>query len=281
MKEENHSEERLLIAKNLSGEASPAEKEALSDWIGASQQNEKIFQELKKAYELSARYKPGAGRSLGIDVDQEWNRFIEKAERGSTGRILEFPSRQGTFPMALRIAAAALIIVASGLVINYFVQADDRVFVTAESTQIVVLPDGSRVFLNRNSKLTYKKSYGKENRDVILSGEAFFEVEGDPQNPFTVQLKDAEITVLGTSFNVRAYDEMQSLEVTVETGVVNLAPKEIAETLELRAGDKGIFERKDQILLAEKNEDANYLAWKTKKITFDGNSLMSAAKTLE
>jgi transmembrane sensor len=83
----------------------------------------------------------------------------------------------------------------------------------------VTLPDGTRVWLNADSRLTYPVSFNGAKREVELSGEAYFEVAHDASRPFVVSVRDAKVNVLGTRFNIRAYDA-QPLETALLEGAV-------------------------------------------------------------
>jgi len=114
---------------------------------------------------------------------------------------------------------------------------------TDQQTQAVSLPDGSVVLLNQNSELEYQKDFS--DRQVTLRGEAFFKVQ-KAKEPFVVSTSNGQITVLGTSFNVKEDD--QQLEVEVETGSVQLKVKD--QISKLKRGEsavyndvKGLFEK--------------------------------------
>lgn len=280
MNEENHSVNQDLIAKHLAGEATVAEEKLLQEWIAISNENEILYQKFKNAFELSGKhYKPGAHQSIDIDVDQEWHHFEKSVDESKKTIPLKSIIIQG--PALFRIAAALLFILAAGFVINYLITRNaEQVFQTAENTEEVLLPDGSTVVLNRNSTLSFTKAYGDENREVVLSGEGFFEVVANPQQPFIIKLDQAEVTVLGTSFNINGYAVGEELEVVVTTGVVKLAPYEAAKAIELKAGERGVFKKQQKILISSLNENTNYLAWKTRKIVFAESSLASVAEIL-
>ena len=93
-------------------------------------------------------------------------------------------------------------------------------------------------------------------------------------------MDQAEITVLGTSFNVQTYKNREEVEVTVETGIVKLNPLLIDKAVELRAGEKGIFRKKEKTLISALNDDTNYLAWKTRRIIFEASDLNAVAKAI-
>lgn len=87
----------------------------------------------------------------------------------------------------------------------------------------IELADGTRILLDAGSKLTYPVQFSKKRREVTLEGEGFFEVERDESRPFIVNARHAEIQVLGTKFNVRAWEESELITVAVKEGLVSLA----------------------------------------------------------
>ncbi len=87
----------------------------------------------------------------------------------------------------------------------------------------IELADGTRIVLDAGSKLTYPAQFSNHQREVTLEGEGFFEVEKDKSRPFVVHAKNAEIKVLGTKFNVRAWKESETITVAVKEGLVSLA----------------------------------------------------------
>lgn len=130
----------------------------------------------------------------------------------------------------LAVAASLIVIVLGGLwSLRERKQPDKKELVSEISTRhgsrtMVTLPDGSVVFLNVSSKLTY--DYGKEDsRQVVLEGEAFFDVLKDEQRPFVIHTRKMDITVLGTTFNVRAYEEDKTVETSLIQGKVEVTIK--------------------------------------------------------
>lgn len=280
MSDQYHSEEAILIAKHFSGETTAAEEEALLKWIALSETNQKLYDKYKRLYDTSGEVNTrSAADVLDINIDQEWDRFVTAAEQSENTIKLKL----GAQPLRwLKIAAAFTLLIASGVVINYWLGInEDSVYQTAENTKVISMPDGSVVSLNRNSTLMVSGLYAEKNRSVKLSGEAFFEVTPDKEIPFTIELSDAEVTVLGTSFSVKNTKHKNEVEVIVETGVVTLKPKAQPQFLELKAGEKGIYRIKEDELISSANSDVNFLSWKTKKITFNDSDLKSVVQTLQ
>lgn len=102
----------------------------------------------------------------------------------------------------------------------------------------LVLADGSRVWLNSETELTYPAVFSKQERHLILKGEAFFEVARDSSRPFIVESRHNRVEVLGTRFNVSAYDECSLVKTTLLQGSVNISNGQ--DQLKLRPGEQGI-----------------------------------------
>jgi ferric-dicitrate binding protein FerR (iron transport regulator) len=113
-------------------------------------------------------------------------------------------------------------------------QPEEELFTTVETPSgqrtKIILPDGSSVWLNAQTKLTYPNRFSKENRQVKLEGEAFFEVISDAEHPFTVSSELMNVRVLGTRFNVHAYREETST-VTLIKGRVEIVTPDSSLTL--------------------------------------------------
>ena len=142
--------------------------------------------------------------------------------------------------------------------------------------KVISLSDGSKIYLNAGSELSYSKNYDSNSRKVSLNGEAYFDVKKGI-NPFIISTEYAEITVLGTKFNVRSRDD--GFEVGVNEGAVkvhnNLQSMEISkgEQIEVNPGYSKTFS-------ASKTTDF-YPGWKNNKLISDNSSLEKICKELE
>lgn len=154
------------------------------------------------------------------------------------------------------------------------------------SKSILSLPDGSVVTLNSGSSIQYTQSFGDEERKVELHGEAFLEVQKD-KKPFIISAKGTEITVLGTSFNVKAYDEEDLIETTLVSGSVKIKPdvnQKIPEVY-LKPNETVLICKKNKKnIQIELKKDINtllYTSWKDAKWIIQKEPLESIAKKLE
>ncbi|CAI2767092.1 FecR family protein [Flavobacterium collinsii] len=138
-----------------------------------------------------------------------------------------------------------------------------------DDIRLLCLSDGTRVWLNENSEIGYPIQFAKNERLVTLKGEAFFEVKRDPSRPFIITSGTIKTTVLGTSFNVKAYDDNKP-EVNVRTGKVQV--ESLKNTVLLERGDKAVY-GSDNLLLHKQKTKVLEPEWKKVLIYVDGLSL--------
>jgi transmembrane sensor len=271
-----------LMARYLTGEASAQEQKQLFTWIDASSENETNFKQFKKVFELSDQYlQRKRSEEINIDVDNEWAAFSATVENRKMRSLETDNDRDGRYKPWMKMAAAIVLLVASALGVNYFVyKTSDAVFQSGDVTLAISLPDGSKVTLNRKSKLTHSHSFNDETRVVELDGEAFFDVASNPSMPFIIQTKEGTVEVTGTSFNVEAYDSTGIVEVVVETGVVIFSVPAAKTDLELTAGNKAVYQKQTNELKRSVNDDVNFRSWETQKIVFTDAPLRQVVETL-
>ena len=147
----------------------------------------------------------------------------------------------------------------------------------------IKLPDGTQVWLSPSSVLEYPASFrGKDLREINLSGEGFFEVAHDPAHPFIIHSGNIETRVVGTSFNIQAYDNQEEINVMVVTGKVNVTNRAKVENVELVANQRAVFYRKTTarvkqetdtiaapIMLKRKKGEFEYKAQRLQKVIDD------------
>lgn len=131
----------------------------------------------------------------------------------------------------------------------------------------VILSDGTKVWINSDSKLEFPDRFHKNVREVKLTGEAYFEVIADPQKPFYVQVGEAKVQVLGTAFNVSAYQEDQQVEVALLRGKVgfNLPNNEYV----LVPGEIATWDKGDREATLRKGNVESIIDWKTGRFNFE------------
>lgn len=217
------------------------------------------------------------GNNKKINVDKAWNSIYSRIEENG---LLSKPGRiESRYNMRtfIRIAAAAVIIIGLGTTMFYLNSTGvftKKIIVAANSLERnieVSLPDGSKVYLNRNSELSYNKNPGQSSRYVSLKGEAFFDIKRDPSKPFIIDAGKARVKVLGTSFSVLTSNSINAVEVFVKTGSVMVSDNSGTQNLVLEPGFIGTMDSKSSTKAV--NEDPNYLSWNTDTLVYEGKTL--------
>jgi ferric-dicitrate binding protein FerR (iron transport regulator) len=223
----------------------------------------------KEWEELTSRFKD-------INVDKAWDKLHSRLD--NEGLITSTPVRVIN-PMRIFYRAAAVIVLLVGIGAGFLYITrqgllNDKIVVASGNDQRnveVTLPDGSKVWLNRNSRLTYTPDHGKETRNVSLSGEAFFDIAPDASKPFVIDAGKASVKVIGTSFNVITSNTLDNVEVYVRTGKVMLSDPSGSGSIVLEPGFVGTIGSEGAVSMV--NENRNYMAWKTDTLVFEGAKL--------
>ncbi len=279
----------ILFSKYFAGECNEAEMEKLNKLITGKNTTHLLFNELQKDRELIDKYK----MMKTVDVDKAWNKLSKRIE--ATGdKNLSVPDKSGQAVILARsrknniktlflVGLAASILIVAGLLITYQSIVTRRGFETkyaSDKNVSVTLPDGSEIYLNRDSKVMYPKDFGLKQRELILTGEAYFEVTPDTEKPFMVKAGKAVVKVIGTSFAVNERAGKDRVEVFVETGKVSLFQEEMENTgIQIEPGYIGQLTGSSPSKFL--NKDNNIIAWKTRKIIFSETKLAEVIKVLE
>jgi transmembrane sensor len=141
--------------------------------------------------------------------------------------------------------------------------------------KLITLPDGTTICLNAGSRLQYPDKFKENTREVTLTGEAFFKVAHDSSKPFIIHSGKIKTTVLGTSFNVKAYNEDKSIKITVVSGKVGVVPiASMHPAVLLTSNMQMVYNKSSQILLTEKIADASsVISWQQGKLQYHNTPL--------
>jgi transmembrane sensor len=219
-----------LIIGFLSGNATDQEIDALRSWIALSAENKEAFVKMKIAWMASAQ----SGNDPNINVSKALSSINRKIDLHENTHVTTNFSR---FKQILRIAAIFLCFTMIGSLFTYFTMKNNKpevrkgglisVYAPKGSKAMTVLPDGTQVWLNAGSNLSYNmNTYGLSNRSVTLIGQGFFKVITNPKKPFVVSAKNLQIKALGTEFDVKAYPEENTVETTLIKGIVKIEGKD-------------------------------------------------------
>lgn len=273
--ESEHIEFLDLITKKLSDEISLDEGQKLDDWLGQKKENQQIYDSYQATWNEMDRVKGKSSR----EIDMEWKRLENAIDFGAAIQKTKERSLLGNM---YRYAAVLLFMIVAAFVLYFYLNNNPQQQLIAElQIQEVKLSEGSKVTVNSNSKLTYPKKFEKDKRVVVLSGEAFFEVAKDPNRPFIINVGEIRVEVLGTSFNVKALENHDNIEVTVSSGKVAVyRPENPDERVVLIEGQKAIFYKSTTKIEASINDNINFNAWKTKQIIFEDTPMPDVVRII-
>ncbi len=264
------------LIKYLKKECNKAERNTIEDWIKASDENKRTYERIKQIWEGSGKVPD----SINPDFEKAWNNI--KSNTGINEKPIETPQKV-FIKQFIKVAAVLLFLVGIGSVLNKVFLSDIEIRKETSAGIVgkeVSLPDGSTIYLNRNSEVSFPEIFKGATREVELSGEAFFSISKDKDRPFIVHANGTVVKVLGTSFNIKA-DNSSHVLVSVVTGKVAFSPEENeTQLLHLEKGQCGSYNKLNRQLTKSDLSDENFLAWKTGVLNFNNSSLEEAVKVL-
>ncbi len=267
---------RNIIAKYLAGEASPQEESDLRHWVDLSPENAAYFEEAYAAWEQIGLL-PDA---KSFDLDRAWSEIRSRAGIADATPAPRVRSLSPNY-LLMRVAAAVVVLVGLGWALYTFLPDRQPELLTlrtdAEKAHFF-LPDSSEVWLNAFSELQYEAGFEGETRSTTLQGEAFFSVKRNEAKPFEVRAGETRTRVLGTSFNVRAYENEAQIDVSVASGKVAFGTAD--QQVTLAAGNRGTFRVEEKALEAAPIAAENAHAWQSGRLVFDNSELQAVARDL-
>jgi transmembrane sensor len=254
-----------IITKYLLNEPDNNEKQMINKLINDDELSRKEFEAYLDVWEKSANVKDYDN----IDAQKDWNKVRSKMNLKPS--IKHIPLRN----YLLRVAAILVLAFGLALFFNQLLKVNNNkskaynYYETAALNEVkkVVLTDSTIINLNRNSKIIQNDNYGITNRDIILEGEAFFEVAKNPKLPFKVYTLNSTVEVLGTSFNIKC--DSQKVIVGVVTGKVAFyQSKNSKNRVELVPENTGIYKVNENNFITKNYLNPNSIAWHTGKLVF-------------
>jgi len=211
-----------LIVRHLKGEISADEKKELFAWVYKSTENEKLFYTLKDIWE-TAKYRQVVMKS---ETDGEWEKFALIAIRKKTLKFTEHQKMLRKLYRGLKIAAFVVLAFGIGILTQRLLPQKEVyacVKVPFGAKTEVELADGSKVWVNSGSTLKYPARMDGKEVHLYLHGEAFFDIVSNPNRKLNVKTSTINIQVLGTTFNVRSYDDEGEVETTLVKGLISVS----------------------------------------------------------
>ena len=263
-----------VVARYLAGESSHEETAEAESWISQSEENRQEFDKIRQTWQSLTM----AGDLEKIDIEGSLKKVKSKLSFKPVKDL-------NSWKFYTRIAASILILLSIGLGIYFYSGKNTELITGMNENRELTLQDGSKVYLNGNTRFLFPEKFTGNQRKVYLTGEAFFDVTPDKSKPFTILTDNSVITVLGTSFNVKEYENSEHSIITVKSGVVEIEKKSFLNTgtnsLILEKGSQGFIPKSGNEITKQNVKNENYLAWRTKKIKFSASTLYEVKDILE
>jgi len=275
-----------LMTRKLSGEATAEELRELQDLLSADA-------EAGERGKILDQFWSRRDDETHPSVEENLRKVLGKLQLSATAVQIDRPVRR--IGGRMKVAAAVLILLGIGTIayLRRPVSRDGAALASltekrnAKGTKsIIQLPDGSKIWLNADSKLKYPEIFKGPTREIYLNGEAFFDVAKNTNHPFIIHLTNGTVQVLGTSFNVRAYDNESVVETSVATGRIAFIPKyrtprKKQDTVYLAPDHKASYTFTREELSTSITSGKEDKAWTEGKLVFRSLTMEQIAMELE
>lgn len=262
-----------LIEKYFDGNITDAEIKELSDWIKNDRHLQNWWEE--EFSKSDAGINPVLRDKLFARIKEQTQGKEETQGKENSRTIRMNPWKWAAaivLPICIAFFTYYLIDSSQTVGAPFIVKADKGDKATIE------LPDGTNVVLNSASQLSYLNNFGENGRRVQLNGEAYFKVAHDEKRAFIVQVGDLEVKVLGTSFNVSAYEDAKDVTVVLLEGKVGVYAQKMSHIM--KPGDKIEYNKATHKITATQVHPSDYIEWTKGNIYFEKESLENIMKTL-
>lgn len=262
----NHNDEFWfgLITDNLTGNISEGNKRLLNEWLEQNEDNRKVYQEIERAWVAATL--PGELKKVNPEVGYQ---------------VFRKRTRKRVYGFRRWISYAAVVIpfcILSIFATMYLSgkeeqqeQAITRYIVPYGSKSTVELKDGSKIKLNAGSVLEIDENFAREERRIRLEGEAFIEVAKNPDCPFIVQTRNLEARVLGTTFNVKDYEEDENTSVALVDGSLYVT-SQTGNSLLMEPSDFAVIEKTSGLITQDNTLFGNAYIWTDNQLIFNGET---------
>ena len=280
MTEFNDSDKlELCISNYLSGDATTEESKKLFCFLNSNQEAMLLYQQMAALRAVASM--------PAFASEEEANLLLLKKR---IQPVASTPLHRHS-SIWLKIAAMALIIFASNFFWYQYTNSLKEVYtnqqtyyeikVPAGSRTGVELPDGTEVTLNAGSVLRYYRSFGISDRQVELRGEGYFKVAKNRTTPFFVNTDDVQVEVLGTVFNVSAYDDENDVTVSLIEGRVDLNVADRVKSVQLFPNERAVYNKMTKGMSKHPTNALKSIEWTESILVFENEPSIEIAKRLE
>lgn len=266
-----------IIKKYLQGDCSEEDFIRINTWIKESKDNARRLFLMEETYQAGKRNPFIEKRQTEQAEARLFRRLeIEKTAQQKTKRIRNF----------MKYAAMIAVILLGGSGVGYWVYqldpSQDMLIARADNAvQMVTLPDGTKVWLNQSTTLTYPRQFSSKERNVHLEGEAYFEVTKNRQKPFIVESQSMRVRVLGTIFNFKSSKDCRITEASLIEGEIEVKGQKDEGMVILLPGQKAELNKTTGRLMVKQVNVRMDAAWHDGLIPFEQADIFEIAQTLE
>ena len=256
---------RELLLKYIEGDCTDQEKIEITNWLDSSPDNIREYLALRRLNDITIW-------QTATDVKQSQKTKLKNLSWTRTRFIKE----------ALKIAAVFIFAV---LISRYIIPNQDSVatmqtlFVPAGQRAELTLEDGTKVWLNAKTTLTFPNQFSDNSREVKLDGEGYFDVSSDKSKPFIVNTEEYNVKVWGTEFNLMAYSENENFETSLFEGSVEVLAQGLDEGVMLKPNERIYLN--DGKMIIEPINDMDHFLWKEGILSFDDATFPELVSKLE
>lgn len=267
-----------LFEKYLRKQATADEIRLLVRWIKESDSFHRFMNDAWK--DASFEMEEALSEKLLADIKRTIYRPASAEKMKKTQPASKFLFSSGFF----RVAAVLAFLLATSLGVYFYrsepTLPDAVVWVEKGQKANLILPDGSKVWINADSRLTYGSEFTSRKRTLHLEGEAYFEVASDIHRPFIVETGEVSVRALGTRFNVKAYPDETEVSTVLMSGKVEVATG--SDRLIMRPNEKIWFDKATRKMEKTRISDTErYAGWRHNSLAFQAETLEQIAVTLE
>jgi len=270
----NSRKQTDLFERYLKGNLSKAEESKLFDWINLSDSNYSAFKEYVDRNQFS--------QSHSEETIQAWQNLKTKIDL----HHLHQANKKIVVPGWLKIAAVVVVALLAGFFASRLVRNDhqyasalNEITVPKGEKAQVVLSDGTKVYLNAGTHFEYPGVFSNNERNVTITGEAFFNVAKDQSHPFIIKTPRFRVKVTGTSFNLSTYEEDEENSLALKTGKVTILTD--GQNYKVKPGEKYIFNTQTLTSKITKADLQKFFLWREGVTVIDDLNLEEVGKLLE
>lgn len=270
---------RIILAY-LSDKCNNRDLIIINDWMDESEQNKKWLLDMKASWDLE-RFKSYDNQNyLEVQFKKTWDKINGSSDRRNNGR-----NRRVVKIISYAAVACLIGFIIVHRILNPSTHKVEKYIVeevgSSDSIRRVILPDQSIVWLNANSQIRYLPELGENERRVVLTGEAYFNITPNKEKPFRVETSNFTLKVLGTAFNVSSYDKDSLSNATLISGKIAIENSRQEEIVVLNPGQKARYLKNTGSFIVENVDIESEILWKSTYIIFEQTSIKQIIEKLE